>query len=78
MRQASEKLVNATNEVMNLTMKEMCSPEVIETMDENNLKLLQLTLQLVKASNEYVRKSGEMMDNIDRKLNELLKGAKGV
>ena len=67
MIETTTKLTKATNEV-----------KVVMTMDPINLKLLQLSMQLVEAVNEYVEKSSEIISGVDRKLDEILKIAKGV
>lgn len=77
MIKTSEKLTKATNEVKDLVFEQACRPEVIATMDPMNLRLLQLSMQLVEASNEYVEKSSKIIEDIDRKMDELLKMAKG-
>lgn len=72
MKQTAERMVNVTNEVMELTIAEMMTPDTIQYMDETNLKLLKLTLELIKVSNDYIIKSTEIIEGLDRKMNELL------
>ena len=78
MIETTTKLTKATNEVKDLVLEQACKPEVVMTMDPINLKLLQLSMQLVEAVNEYVEKSSEIISGVDRKLDEILKIAKGV
>ena len=77
MIKTTTKLTETTNEMKNLVFEQACRPEVIATMDPMNLRLLQLSMQLVEASNEYVAKSSKIIEDIDRKMDELLQMTKG-
>lgn len=78
MLETSKKYVDATNELnesFKAVFKEECD---IKTLTPQTLALMQSYSKFVKASNEYVAKTSEMIDSIDNKLDELLKEAKRV
>lgn len=68
MKAASAKFVKVSNELRDYVIKEGLASEDIENIDERTFKLLQLTSQLVTATNELTLKTADMLTSIDQKL----------
>jgi hypothetical protein len=68
MKAASEKFVKVSNELRDYVVKEGLASEGIENIDERTFKLLQLSSQLITASNELTLKTASVLTSIDEKL----------
>lgn len=72
MLETSKNLVEATNNLMNGFIEMSKNSVNIEDIDPATLKMVQASLKLTNASNEYVTKVAEMINSINSKLDELL------
>lgn len=68
MKASSEKFVKVSNELRDYVIKEGLASEGIENIDERTFKLLQLSSQLITASNELTLKTASVLTSIDEKL----------
>lgn len=68
MKASSEKFVKVSNELRDYVVKEGLASEGIENIDERTFKLLQLSSQLITASNELTLKTASVLTSIDEKL----------
>lgn len=68
MKAASERFVKVSNELRDYVIKEGLASEDIDYIDERTFKLLQLSSQLITASNELTLKTASVLTSIDEKL----------
>lgn len=79
LKESGKELVNASNELNKAAMtKIMGDVDNVKSMDPATLQLVQNYLKFAEASNEYITKTTEIMDEIDRKLETLLTRTKGL
>ena len=72
MVKAHEELVNTTNETKKLIASIFADPDEISGMSEQNFKLFQNLIKLVDVAGRFETEVAETINDIDRKLNELL------
>ena len=65
------KLVTAANELMNFCVKQMNACD-IKDMDTDNFAAIQKCISLVDSACELMVEEAKMMDDMDRKLDEVL------
>ena len=73
MLETSMKLTRATKEAGDLLMKNIFDADAIKNMSAENLELIKSYIKLVELSNEYCIKTAETMNEINNKLDLLLK-----
>ena len=71
MNETAKKLVDATNELKDYMCTEMMS-QSLERMSEEELKMAQLALKLVSATNNYIIESAKILDSINTKLDKVV------
>ena len=72
--EANEKMMEATDEVMNLALKSSdCSLNNLKYIDEDQFKLLQASLRLMDAAKEYQEVTVKVIDDMDKKLSSIEK-----
>ena len=72
MKEITKQYVNEVKEVEK-SLFEMMDYREIQNMDTEMFKFLQTLLRLIDTSNQMVMESGEMMDEMNAKLDLLLK-----
>lgn len=78
MKKASEKFIEATNNMNECIKTQMFKEINIEDVSPETLALMQSYTKLMKASIEYIAEASKLMDSMDEKLNKLLEGSKGL
>ena len=73
MVETTQKMVEKTNELKKLMMAEMVKMDGLDDMSVEGFQALQLCNELVTLNNKLLVKNAEMMSEIDRKLDQLLK-----
>lgn len=73
MVETTQKMVEKTNELKKLMMTEMVKMDALDDMSVEGFQALQLCNELVTLNNKLLVKNAEMMSEIDRKLDQLLK-----
>ena len=71
MNDAMTTMTEAMVEIMCITMKKL-GPEVIQDMDADDLKLIQLSMEMVAAAKEVMEEEYEMLKNINKNMDKLL------
>ena len=72
MKEATERLVKETKELMGTYMNQLMSLDSIAYMEPKDLELIQKSVGLMNNSFELCIKQAEMMDNMNAKLDKLL------
>lgn len=71
MNDAMTTMTEAMDEIMSITMKKL-GPEVIQYMDADDLKLIQLNMEMVAAAKEVTKEDHKMLKDINKKMDKLL------
>ena len=71
MKDAMTTMTEAMDEIMYITMKKL-GPEVIQNMDADDLKLIQLSMEMVAAAREVMEEEYKMLKDINKKMDKLL------
>ena len=71
MNDAMTTMTEAMDEIMSITMKKL-GPEVIQNMDADDLKLIQLSMEMVAAAREVMGEEYKMLKDINMKMDILL------
>ena len=71
MNNAMTTMTEAMVEIMSITMKKL-GPEVIQNMDADDLKLIQLSMEMVAAAKEVMEEEYKMLKDINMKMDKLL------
>lgn len=76
MKQTAEQFINEVKELENDLVKMICSQvnvDAIESIDVDEIRMVQKSLKLMNTSCDLLLKQAEMMDNMNEKLNTMLK-----
>ena len=73
MRKDVEELMKECDELMELSISQLSDIDAIECLDETSLNVMKRTIKLYKKSKELSIKMAEMMDEQDKKLDEIIK-----
>jgi len=71
MNDAMTTMTEAMDQIMSITMKKL-GPEVIQYMDADDLKLIQLSMEMVAAAREVMEEEHKMLKDINKKMDKLL------
>ena len=71
MLEASKKLVEVVNEVVDEVMKESFSVSDIANMDTETLKHMQLLAKLLNATNTIITEQAKTLDSIENKIDQV-------
>lgn len=72
MKEAMEKLIKETKELMDDCMQQCMSLDSIPYMDSKEFALMQKSISLMNTSFDLCIKQAEMMDKMNEKLDKLL------
>ena len=71
MNNAMTTMTKAMDEIMSIIMKKL-GPEVIQDMDADDLKLIQLSMKMVASAREVMEEEYKMVRDINKKMDKLL------
>ena len=71
MNDAMTTMTEVMDEIMSITMRKL-GPEVIQDMDADDLKLIQLYMEMVAATKEVMEEEHKMLKDINKKMDILL------
>lgn len=72
MLETTKEFIEETNEIMDVMKKMMYEEDVLEDMDENTLKIYQISMKMVETSNKLLVEQAEIMESMNEKLDKLL------
>lgn len=72
MLETTKEFIEETNEIMDVMKKMMYEEDVLEYMDENTLKIYQISMKMVETSKKLLVEQAEIMESMNEKLDKLL------
>lgn len=72
MLETTKEFIEETNEIMDVMKKMMYEKDVLEDVDENTLKIYQISMKMVETSNKLLVEQAEIMESMNEKLDKLL------
>ena len=72
MLETTKEFIEETNEIMDVMKKMMYEEDVLEDMDENTLKIYQISMKMVETSKKLLVEQAEIMESMNEKLDKLL------
>lgn len=78
MLEKTRKLMDATEELMDYVMKELVDFDTLAAMDGGEFEIMKKYIKLYEDAKELALEQAEMMDNMNAKLDKILKAIESL